>query len=81
GSGVSSKEFYAYKASYLFEATFPLVFASKAHFVAAVCQASKGDFLVLGVIRNDTLEILSGNLDQGGPLTLQPDDIIAVVAY
>ncbi|MDD4212693.1 MAG: hypothetical protein PHY42_04785 [Bacilli bacterium] len=72
-------EIYAYQAHDIIDQPFPLTFASKADFIYSCYQSGKEDYIVIGLLKNNTLNLFKGNLDEGGPLIIEKEDVIITI--
>lgn len=79
GSPKSGEELESYPAHELFDMPFPLNFKSASEFVYSVFRSFKGEYVILGLIKNDILEIFLGNLDQPRELIIEANDIVITV--
>jgi len=79
GSSKSGIELESYPAKELFDMSFPLTFNSASEFIYSVFRSYKGEYVILGLIKNDILEIFQGNLDQPRELIIEADDIVVAV--
>jgi hypothetical protein len=57
-------EIYAYKASDIFANQLPLSFNSYAEFVYACYMSGRGNYMMIGLIKEGKLELFKGNLDE-----------------
>jgi len=79
GSPKSDEELESYPAQELFDMPFPLKFKSVSEFVYSVFRSFNGEYVILGLIKNDVLEIFQGNLDQPRALIIEANDIVITV--
>ncbi len=80
GSGEGETyELYTYKAKDFFDELFPLCFSSPAELVNAAYHSSKGDYVIIGLIKNGVTEIFKGDLDCPIEISIEPNDLVVVI--
>ncbi len=56
-------EVYAYLAKDIFKDQLPLTFSSYAEFIYSCYQSGKGNYIMIGLVKDDELTLFKGNLD------------------
>jgi hypothetical protein len=72
-------EVYAYKASDIFEGSYPKHFSSAAELIYACYQSSNQEFVVIGLYQNTMKTIFKGDLDLKQTIVIEPNDTIIVI--
>lgn len=72
-------EVYAYKAKDIIKSSLPVSFKSKAEAVYSFYMSGNQDYILIGLMHEQTLNIFKGNLDEEKVIHIEPDDYLIMI--
>lgn len=72
-------EVYAYQAKNIIKSSLPISFKSKADAIYSFYMSGEEDYILIGLMRDQTLDIFKGNLDEQKEFHIEPDDYLIMI--
>jgi len=72
-------EVYAYQAKNVIRSSLPLSFSNPAEAIYSFYRSGDQDYILIGLIRDQHLEIFKGNLDEPKRIIIEPDDYLIMI--
>lgn len=72
-------EVYAYQAKDIIESSLPISFKSKAEAIYSFYMSGHQDYILIGLMRDQNLNIFKGNLDEEKEVHIEPDDYLIMI--
>jgi acetolactate synthase small subunit len=72
-------EVYAYQAKHVIRSSLPLSFANPAEAIYSFYRSGDEDYLLIGIIHDQHLQIFKGNLDEPKQIIIEPDDYLIMI--
>lgn len=72
-------EVYAYQAKDIIKSSLPISFKSKAEAIYSFYMSGHQDYILIGLMRDQNLNIFKGNLDEEKEVHIEPDDYLIMI--